>query len=57
MWIIIALFVLYFLLVTWQMRRAVGTEEPAARLSEAKRLLLLVAAGLPLVAALIVVAL
>ncbi len=57
MWIILALFVVYFLVVTWQMRRAVGTEEPAARLNEAKRLLLLVAAALPLVAVLIVVAL
>lgn len=57
MWIILTLFVIYFVLVTWQMRRAVSTVEPVARLDEAKRLLMLVAAGVPLVAALIVAAL
>lgn len=56
MWIIIAIFLVYFGLVTWQMRRAVSTREPAARLQESKRLLLLVSAGVPLVAVLILVA-
>jgi hypothetical protein len=56
-WIIIAIFVGYFGLVTWQMRRALRTFEPAARLREAKRLLLLVSAGVPLLAVLIIVAL
>jgi hypothetical protein len=56
-WIIIAIFVGYFGLVTWQMRRALRTYEPAARLREAKRLLLLVSAGVPLLAVLIIVAL
>ncbi|MBX7110434.1 MAG: hypothetical protein K1X87_01125 [Dehalococcoidia bacterium] len=57
MWVIIAAFVAYFFLVTWQMRRAVGTSDPAARLREARRLLLLVSAGVPLLAILILVAL
>jgi cytochrome oxidase assembly protein ShyY1 len=55
--IIIALLLLYFGLVTWQMRRAVRATEPVTRLREAKRLLLLVSAGVPLLAALILVAL
>jgi hypothetical protein len=54
--IVVALFAVYAVLVTWQMRRALRTREPASRLREAKRLLLLVAAGLPLVVALIFVA-
>ena len=54
--IVVALFVIYAVLVTWQMRRALRTSEPAPRLREAKRLLLVVAAGLPLVVALIFVA-
>lgn len=57
MWVIIAAFVAYFFLVTWQMRRAVRTTEPATRLREARRLLLLVSAGVPLLAILILVAL
>ena len=57
MWVIITIFVIYFFLVTWQMRRAVRTTEPAPRLQEAKRLLVLVSAGVPLLAALIVAAL
>jgi hypothetical protein len=56
MWIVIAAFLVYFALVTWQMRRAVRTYEPNARLREAKRLLLVVSAGVPLVAILILVA-
>jgi hypothetical protein len=56
MWIIVAIFVLYFGIVTWQMRRAVRTVEPAARLREARRLLILVSAGVPLVAVLILTA-
>ena len=54
--IIIAVFAVYFILVTWQMRRALRAGEPAARLREARRLLLLVSAGVPLAAALILVA-
>ncbi len=57
MWVIIAAFVLYFFVVTWQMRRAVRVTEPAARLREARKLLLLVSAGVPLLAILILVAL
>ncbi len=55
--IIIAIFAVYFVLVTWQMRRALRAREPAARLREARWLLLLVSTGVPLVAALIVAAL
>ncbi len=54
--IIIAIFAVYFILVTWQMRRALRAGEPASRLREARRLLLLVSAGVPLAAALILVA-
>lgn len=56
MWIITGAFVVYFFLVTWQMRRATRTTTPADRLREARRLLLLVSAGLPLVAILIIAA-
>jgi len=54
--IIIAIFAVYFVLVTWQMRRALRAGEPAARLREARWLLLLVSTGVPLAAALIVAA-
>lgn len=54
--IIIAVFAVYFILVTWQMRRALRAGEPSARLREARRLLLLVSAGVPLAAVLILVA-
>ncbi len=54
--IIIAVFAVYFILVTWQMRRALRAGEAAARLREARRLLLLVSAGVPLAAVLILVA-
>lgn len=56
MWVLVAAFVAYFFLVTWQMRRAVRTTEPAARLREARKLLLLVSIGVPLLAVLILVA-
>ncbi len=56
MWVIIAAFVAYFFVVTWQMRRAVRTTDAAARLREARKLLLLVSAGVPLLAILILVA-
>ena len=34
MWLVIGIFVVYFGLVTWQMRRALRTYEPAARLED-----------------------
>lgn len=49
---LLALFVVYSLGVTWQMRRAVRAPQGAARLREARRLLLLVTAGVPLAVAL-----
>jgi hypothetical protein len=55
--VLVGLFVAYVALVTWQMRRAVRTAEPGARLTEARRLLILVTLGLPLLAAFILVAL
>jgi hypothetical protein len=54
--LLIALFVAYVALVSWQMRRALRTTEPATRLTEARRLLILVTLGLPLLAAFILVA-
>ena len=51
-----ALFAAYVLLVTWQMRRAVRTPEGVARLREARRLLLLVSLGVPLLVAFILIA-
>ncbi|MEX1021928.1 MAG: hypothetical protein WD058_02165 [Dehalococcoidia bacterium] len=51
--VLIALFVLYVVLTIWQMRRAVRTTEPAARLREAKRLLWTTVLGLPLLIAFI----
>jgi hypothetical protein len=50
---LLALFVAYFIGVTWQMRRAVGAPEGSARLREARMLLLVVTAGLPLALALV----
>lgn len=55
-WVIVALFAVYVVATTWQMRRAVRTSEPAARQREAVRLLLLVFAGVPLLVGLILVA-
>lgn len=46
--VLIALFVLYVLATAYQMRRALSTREPAARLTEAKRLLLTTFLGVPL---------
>lgn len=54
--LLLALLAAYAVVVTWQMRRAVRTSEPAARLREARRLLLVVACGVPLAGALILVA-
>ena len=54
--IVLALFAVYAVVVTVQMRRAVRAEEPLARLREARRLLIAVAVGAPLVGALIIVA-
>jgi len=52
---VLALFVVYALGVTWQMRRAVRAPEGPPRLHEAKRLLGLVTLGVPLAVALIAV--
>ena len=57
MQVLIALFAVYVLLTLWQMRRALATQEPHTRLTEARRLLLLVSAGVPLLVVLILVAL
>jgi hypothetical protein len=54
--VIVALFAVYIVAVTWQMRRALATTEPVARLREARRLLLVVAIGVPLASVLILVA-
>lgn len=51
--VLVALFVAYVAVVSRQMRRALGTEEPRAKLLEARRLLLLVTLGVPLAAAFI----
>lgn len=53
---LLALFVTYTLATAWQARRALGTRDPALRLREAVRLLVLATLGVPLVVALIVVA-
>ena len=55
--VIVSLFAVYAAAVTWQMRRALAATEPQGRLREARRLLLFVSAGLPLLALLILVAL
>ena len=55
--ILVALFALWAVATLWAMRRALAAREPRARLREARRLLLLVSAGAPLLAALILVAL
>lgn len=54
--VLIALFVLYVLVTAYQMRRALATHEPNARLREAKRLLFTTVLGLPLLVAFIFVA-
>jgi hydrogenase-4 membrane subunit HyfE len=53
---LLGLFVLYFVVVTWLMRRAVRAPPGAARLREARLLLLVVSAGIPLAVVLIVAA-
>ena len=53
---LVAIFAAYVLLVTWQMRRAVRAHEAGARLREARRLLLLVSLGVPLLVAFILIA-
>jgi hypothetical protein len=50
---LLALFVVYFLGVTWQMRRAMRAPQGDPRLREARLLLLLVTAGVPLAIALV----
>ncbi len=55
--VVVALFAVYAVAVTWQMRRALAAVQQEARLREARRLLLLVSAGVPLLAVLIVLAL
>jgi len=46
---LIVLFGVYVLATAWQMRRAMATEDPEARLTAAKRLLFISALGVPLV--------
>lgn len=53
---LIVMFVLYTVATVWQGRRALATQEPTAKLDEAKRLLFISALGIPLVGALIVAA-
>ncbi len=55
--VLVALFAAYAGATLWQMRRAVATTDPRARLREAQRLLLLVSLGVPLLVVLILVAL
>jgi hypothetical protein len=50
---LIVLFGLYVLVTAWQMRRAMATKDPEARLTEAKRLLFTSALGVPLLVAFI----
>ncbi|MGE3960823.1 MAG: hypothetical protein AB7F65_03990 [Dehalococcoidia bacterium] len=50
---LVVLFVLYVLLTSWQMRRALATKEPEARFREAKRLLWSTTLGVPLLIAFI----
>jgi len=54
--VLVALFAAYTLATAWQARRALGARDPALRLREAVRLLVLATLGVPLVIALIVVA-
>jgi hypothetical protein len=51
----IAHFVVYVAATAWQARRALSTQEPAARLREAKRLLAVSAAG-PIVLVILILA-
>ena len=54
--ILAALFAVWGAATLWGMRRALAAREPSERLREARRLLLLVSAGAPLLAALILAA-
>lgn len=54
---LVALFALYIVLVTWQMRRALSAADVAVKQREAKRLLLVVTLGLPLAIAFVFVGL
>ena len=54
--VLIVLFALYVLATLWQGRRTVATTEPAARLREARLLLVLVSLGVPLLVAFILAA-
>ncbi len=54
---ILVLFAAYAAAVTWQMRRAVAASDPADRLRQARWLLAIVSAGVPLVVVLILFAL
>lgn len=50
---LLVLFAAYTLATAWQARRALSTPDPARRLREAVRLLILATLGVPLVIALI----
>jgi hypothetical protein len=54
--VLLALFAVYVLAVTWQMRRALATSDVAVRQREARRLLFVVSAGIPLLGAFVLVA-
>jgi protein-S-isoprenylcysteine O-methyltransferase Ste14 len=51
--ILVALFVAYAALTTWQMRRATRAAEPEVRMREARKLLGAVTLGVPLLVAVI----
>ena len=54
--VLVALFAAYVLLTLWQMRRALASVDPSVRLREARWLLMLVSAGVPLLVVLILAA-
>jgi len=54
MYFLIALFLIYVLGTAYQMRRALATKEPNARLTEAKRLLFTTFMGVPLLVVFII---
>ena len=56
MYFLIALFLIYVLGTAYQMRRALTTKEPNARLTEAKRLLFTTFMGVPLLVVFIILA-
>jgi small neutral amino acid transporter SnatA (MarC family) len=49
------LFLVYVALTTWQMRQATRAAEPKAKLQAARKLLVVVSLGLPLLVAVILV--